>query len=199
VIDLGHATTKIVVARGRQVLLVKSMDVGGRNFDAAVAKQLDLSEKEASELRLQIMREGPGSSADDGDAAGADEAAEGPGSVGWTLLDAVRGEVEDLAREIALCLRYCSVTFRGLRPEQVTMTGGQAYDPMMTRLLGEQLGIQCQVGQPLKGVVTSEVDFGEDRRGTLAEWGVCAGLALRCAGADAGAQRGNDEPDRLSA
>jgi len=196
VVDLGHTMTKVVVARGRQVVLIKSIPIGGRNFTDAVARQLNLPHDEAADLRTQIMRDRADRRRET-DEQGQPE--DGPDSVGWTILDAVRGEVEELAREIALCLRYCSVTFRGVRPRRVIMTGGQAYDPAMAHLLGEQLGVDCRIGHPLKGIDTSGVDFGSDRRGVLAEWSVCAGLAFRCAEFERSLRKGKDETSRLSA
>jgi type IV pilus assembly protein PilM len=195
VIDLGHAVTKVVVARGRQIVLIKSIAIGGRDFTEAVARQLNLSHEEAGDLRTRVMREHAERRRQ---RDGADDKGD-PNSVDWTIQDAVRGEVERLAREIALCLRYCSVTFRGVRPRQVIMTGGQAYDPAMTRLLVEHLGVECRIGHPLKGIDTSCVDFESDRRGVLAEWSVCAGLAYRCGQFVRRSRTGEDERHRLSA
>jgi len=195
VVDLGHSSTKVVVGRGRGLILIKKIDIGGKDLAEAVARQLNLPVEEAVELRRQII----------GDHAGADKGADGesaPGdanSMSWTLIDAVRGKVEELGREVALCLRYCSVTFRGLRPKRVLMTGGQAYDPAVMKLLGEQLNIECQIAQPLRGIDTSAADLGGDRRGMLSEWNLCAGLAFRSAQYERTARKINHEQDRLSA
>ena len=195
VVDLGHLSTKVVVARGRAPVLVKRIPIGGRDFAEAVAKQLDLSYEEAVDLRIQFLRDHSGDRDEGQDSAGAEDL----NSVSWTILDAVRGHVEELSREVALCLRYCSVTFRGLRPKRVLMTGGEAYDPAMIRLLGEQLGVECAIGQPLRGIDTSHVEFEGDRRGMLAEWSVCVGLALRDEQADRSSRKKRHEADRLSA
>jgi len=173
IMDMGKSATRVVVARGRQIVFIKSIEIGGRRLTEAVAKQLNLSDVEAGELRERMMQE----QFDSGDT---DEGAREPKtSVQWTIHDAIRGEVESLAREVALCLRYCAVTFRGLRPDRITVVGGEAYDPTLMRLLNEQVSIRCQIGHPLKGFDVSGVDFGADRRDTLSEWAVCTGLALR--------------------
>ena len=195
VVDLGYSSTKVIVGRGRGLILIKKIDIGGKDLAEAVARQLNLPVEEAAELRLQII--GECASADngaDGESQGGD-----PNSMSWTIVDAVRGKVEELGREVALCLRYCSVTFRGLRPKRVMMTGGQAYDPAVMKLLGEQLNIECQIAQPLRGIDTSAADFGGDRRGMLAEWNLCAGLAFRSAQYERTARKINNERDRLSA
>lgn len=195
IVDLGHSSTKVVVGRGRDLVLVKRIDIGGKDLAEAVARQLGLSVEEASEMRLQII----------GDQASAereqesDPKAADPNSMSWTIIDAVRGKVEELGREIALCLRYCSVTFRGLRPRRVMLTGGQAYDPAVMKLLGEQLNVECHVAQPLRGIDTSGADLGGDRRGMLAEWNLCTGLAFRSAQYERSVRKSDHERNRLSA
>ena len=195
VVDLGYSSTKVIIGRGRGLILIKKIDIGGKDLAEAVARQLNLPVEEAAELRLQIISDHAGAERGlDGESAPAD-----PNSTSWTIVDAVRGKVEELGREVALCLRYCSVTFRGLRPKRVMLTGGQAYDPAVMKLLGEQLNIECQIAQPLRGIDTSSADLGGDRRGMLAEWNLCAGLAFRSAQYERTARKINNEQDRLSA
>jgi type IV pilus assembly protein PilM len=187
-----------VVARGRQIVFVKSIDIAGRNLTGSAAKQLNLSTQEAEELRSLVMKEYAASDAAAHESGGKEGSAV-PESVRWTIHDAVRGELESLAREISLCLRYCSVTFRGIKPENVIVTGGQAYDPSVLKLLSEQLGVDCQLGRPLWGVDLSDSPAGLDRRGALPEWTLCAGLAMKEAdGKDIGDELGAGQ-HRLSA
>ncbi len=195
VVDLGHSSTKVVVGRGRDIVLIKKIEIGGKDLAEAVAKQLGLTVEEAADLRLQII----------GEHASSERVSEGeemttdPNSTSWTIIDAVRGKVEELGREVALCLRYCSVTFRGLRPRRVMLTGGQAYDPAVMKLLGEQLNIECRVARPMRGIDTSGADLAGDRRGMLAEWNLCAGLAFRSAQYERSVRKNDHERDRLSA
>jgi len=178
ILDLGARASRVVVARGRQVVFIKVIDIGGQAFDQAVAAQLNLDIAEAVELRARVMQEhakflGGNRKSDH------EESEEARSDVDWTIRDAVRGKVEELAREIGLCLRYCSVTFRGLRPNTVLMAGGEVYDPAVTELLAENLGIACDVAQPLRGIDVSRVMPGMGRRTPMYEWAVAAGLAMR--------------------
>ena len=176
VLDIGASSTRIVVARGRRIVFIKSIEIGGARLTGAVARQLNLSLEEAEELRAMMVKQ------DSEEGESTPEAREGAGvsqSVCWTIHDALRGEIEELSREIALCLRYCSVTFRGLRPREIVVTGGQAYDRSAMKLLGEQLGVECVTPNPLRGVNVSKVTFSGNRRGALSEWALCAGLAMR--------------------
>jgi len=120
-------------------------------------------------------------------------------SVNWTLHDAVRGEAEQLAKEISLCLRYCSVTFRGLRPTRVALTGGEAYDPALLKLLGNGLDCECVVGEPLRGIDLGDADLGSERRGVLTEWSVATGLALRGLARDEGVREADHDRRRVPA
>jgi type IV pilus assembly protein PilM len=184
VVDMGWSRTRVLVSRGRQICFVKSIDIGGLRITEALAKHLNLGISEALEVRARMI-------------ASDSRASDSADTVTVTVRDAVRAQVEDLAREIALCLRYCAVTFRGLRPEQVTLTGGEAYDQAVVGLLSENLGLPCKPGHPLKGIDLSQVDLG-DRRGRLAEWAVCAGLAIRDNDKVASLET-DDEQRRLSA
>jgi len=197
-LDIGTQATLVVVARGRHIVFIRSIDIAGRRFTEATAKQLNLSFQEAAELRRLIMRENAEARPFGRSGMSSDRAASCE-SVNWTVRDAIRGEAEALGREVALCLRYCSVTFRGLRPQSVTITGGQAYDPSVVKLLGEQLGIECVVGQPLQGIDISKVDFGGSRRGMLADWALCTGLAARNFSAASAEQEAHYGQHRLSA
>jgi Tfp pilus assembly PilM family ATPase len=96
-----------------------------------------------------------------------------------SIQDAIREGVEALAREVSLCLRYCAVTFRGLRPTRVTLAGGEVHDPTLVRLLQQSLDCPCVLGEPLRGVDLGRTGLTGNRRGELPEWSVATGLALR--------------------
>ena len=168
IVDIGLASTKVVVARGQTILLVKTIDLAGRKLNEQVAQELNLPYAEAVHLRSRGFEKPPAEAA-----AGATRPVE------WSVYDAIRGQVEALAHEVSLCLRYCAVTFRGLRPSQVTLTGGAAYDPALLRLMGEHLDCPCVIGEPLRGMEMGDIDLTGDRPSALTEWSVAAGLALR--------------------
>ncbi len=169
VVDIGLRTTKVIVARGATPVLIKCIDIGGHKLNEGVSRELNLSHAEA----MQVRRTALGT---DGTANGKSPNAQ---DVRWSVLDAIRGPLEALAGEIAMCLRYCSVTFRGLRPDRVTVCGGETYDPALMKLLAENLDCQCAIGEPLRGIDLGEADMGSDRRSLLSEWSVATGLALR--------------------
>jgi hypothetical protein len=86
--------------------------------------------------------------------------------------------MEDLGREVALCLRYYSVTFRGHRPSKVKLLGGEAADPQLQAILSAALTIPVETGRPLYSVDTSKMKP-TDRRGNMSEWAAALGLSLK--------------------
>ena len=201
IVDIGLSATRVVVARGRQILFLKNIPIAGKKFTEAVAGQLNISFEEAHDLRercIHVESAPPdGDSCEGDDQQGQDSSRRNP--VDWSIHDALRSEVEQLAREVALCLRYCAVTFRGLRPTQVTLCGGEAYDSVVTRMIGEQLGVPCEFGRPFKGIDLSGAEMGSDGHGDLSEWAVCVGLGTRMLRSSDRRQEEKNARNRLSA
>lgn len=176
IVDIGLSCTKVIVARGKAILMIKTIDIAGRKFDESVAKELNMSYAEAASVRRRILETGD---VDSTKTARSDPQPEMEGKVEWSVFDAIREQVEALGREISQCLRYCSVTFRGLRPRKITLSGGEACNRRLVESLNEYLDCECVVGQPLRGIDLGGVEMGGERRGELAGWSVAAGLAIR--------------------
>ncbi len=166
--DIGAETT-VVIARGRDVVFVKTIPIGGVVFNRAVADRLELAPAEAEALRRRIARRRLQK-----DPAGPDA-----DRTARAVADAIRPHLEDLADEVGLCLRYYSVTFRGPRPESIVFTGGEAQDPGIAETLGERVGMEVVIGDPFRGVRTDHLGPILDRRGARAEWATVFGLSLK--------------------
>jgi len=164
--DIGAETT-VVISRGREVVFVKPIPIGGALFNRAVAECLELEVAEAEALRRRISARVAAGEADDRDRAAR------------AVADAIRPHLEDLADEIGLCLRYFGVTFRGPPPEAITFTGGEAHQPHILSALGERLGAEVKVADPFRGVRTDRLGPVLDRRGVRAEWATALGLSLK--------------------
>ena len=95
------------------------------------------------------------------------------------MVDAIGAAAEELAREISLCLRYYTVTFRGKRVERAVFSGGEAYERILLNVLRRHLTVEIEIAQPLKGLDMTNVNFDSDRRGLLCEWAVAVGLGLK--------------------
>lgn len=175
-LDVGRTTTNMVVTRGPDVAFVKVVEVGGARFDEAVAERLGMSPAEANEVRRNVMLQCSGRRSKDHSAEGRESV---PDAVREQVSAALQPVVEQLARDVQLCLRYFAVTFRGQKPVSLTFVGGEAHEPSLAERVGEIVQIPCLVGDPLRGMsMAPGVRLPADwtyRPG----WGVVAGLALR--------------------
>ena len=172
VVDVGHLSTKTLIARRGHVAFFKSIDIGGDKFDRAVAQKLNLPLPEAADLRRRMSQPaGPGAG---------DEPLFGKArreGVERAIFEAVRAETGELAREVGLCLRYYSVTFHGRRPEAILLAGGGAADPLLARVLAEDAGLAATAALPLgDGAITGSSDLTASGP-HASDWTVAAGLA----------------------
>jgi len=161
-VDLGTRGSRIIITRGNQVAFLKMCPVGGEALDRAVAEALAISAEQAANLRRKLLNP----DAQQNDQANAIRAAIAP-------------VVDQLGKEIGLCLRYYAVTFRGDRPKDLTAAGGDLRFPDVINRLAESTQLQVNVGAALRGIddggkfEPAEIAVG------LPEWTTAIGLALR--------------------
>ncbi len=167
IVDVGDATTEVMVTRGRVIAFYKQIELGGRAMTRMAAERLGLDPATVADLRRRRMF---------GGAAGS---AEVDPKVERALFDAVRPLMNDLAQEVTLCLRYYSVTFRGSRPEGVIAVGQDAAEPQLAATLGEALHVPATVGRSLDGYDISRVAGVIDGATGGPQWGACVGLTTR--------------------
>ena len=170
-LDVGYRGTNVIITRGADVTFLKQIEVGGRHFNDSVAKALSIPTVEAADLRLRIMRDTGGRRAEDRGSV--------PEEIRAVVADALKPFVERLSRDLQLCLRYFAVTFRGQRPDALTLVGGEAHEPLLTTLFSESVNIPCIIGHPLRGIGRLGAIVGRDRRTMQPAWATACGLALR--------------------
>ena len=176
IVEIGHRRTNILIGRGRQLSFVKGVEIGGAQLTRAVARKLSLDAADALVLRHRLAANPDASRHDAGRAGG--NAGGGDDPVRQAVIDGVRPIVEELGRELALCLRYFSVNFRGQRPVRVRVVGGESADPTVLRLLGNALPVPVEACAPIRNADVSQMPAAE-RGGPLGEWTHAFGLALR--------------------
>lgn len=171
--DIGWSGTRIIVSRGDRIAFTKSFEEGGAKFDQRVSESLSVDPAEAAELRRQVSAE---RQADDEAGSGSGTTTTG---VTETVRAAMRPALEQLGKEIGLCLRYYAVTFRGRRPDIITCVGGESLDPYALEFLSEVTGLPCRVGFPLRSMSDVTAVARSDPDGPQADWATVAGLALK--------------------
>ena len=194
-VDIGVGGAWVVVGRGPKIVFTKFIDVGSKRITQGVCRQLSMDYEEARRVRREVAM-----------AAGAPEDLPEPfdesgGSGGQVVVmdatavrNAMHADVEALCSEIALCLRYCSVTFRGMHADHIQVAGGESRNAMTVELIAEHLDMECVPEDPFRNVDMSNVGI-DDRRGAPSDWSLCAGLAFRGA-AWADEQQDNDRGKR---
>ena len=163
-VDVGSLFTTVVVGRYSDISFVKQIPIAGARFNHEIADRLGIGLDEAAMLRDKLRDSRTSQNIDT-------ESLD-------MVSEAMRGAIEELAREISLCFRYCAVTFRGKKPGRVIFTGGNAHEHALLEALRRHMTIDVEVAQPLGSFDTSEVSFGDDS-GLHCEWAVAVGLSLK--------------------
>lgn len=164
-----HATV-VLVLRGDRISFCREIPTGGDALDRAVASRLSVPIESASTLRAHRLASarGYGEQVD----AVTEEAA----------LSATRATLDALAGELALCLRYFGVTFRGGQPTRVILSGPHGAEPRLGSIISEvcrSTVVQCESELP---AAAAEIDFariGAPNTGEIADWLVAYGLSCR--------------------
>ena len=193
-VDIGSQFTTVVFGRGGEIGFTKQIPIGGEKFNHEIASKLGVSLEETEILRERLWMESAlksergleipqsSSTGQGSEARVLQERQNGVGldaSTRQVMVDVIGAVAEELAREISLCFRYYTVTFRGKRVERAVFSGGEAYEKILLNALRRQLTVEIEVAQPLRGVDMTNVNFDSDRRGLLCEWAVAVGLSLK--------------------
>jgi type IV pilus assembly protein PilM len=170
-VDIGSCYTTIVFGRDGEICFVKQIKIGAGNFNSEVAAKLGITSREAEVLRKELQAE-----TEQGKQKIDASARQG-------MVDAISKVAEELAKEISLCLRYYSVTFRGKRVERAVFTGGGSYEKILLDIMRRQLTVVIEIAQPLRGCEISKEKVNPDmysrRNGLLCEWAIAVGLSLK--------------------
>jgi type IV pilus assembly protein PilM len=196
-VDVGSQFTTVVFGRGGEISFTKQIPIGGEKFNSEIASKLGVSIDEAEILREKLQMEsvikaGIGLGVPKSSSPGQDRAVsilqagqDGNAldtSTQQVMVDAIGAAAEELAKEISLCLRYYTVTFRGKLVERAVFSGGEAYERILLNVLRRHLTAKVEVAQPLKGLDITNVNFDNNRRlhrRLLCEWAVAVGLSLK--------------------
>lgn len=178
-LDIGAGSTKVAIALGGKLLFARTIDLGGRHMDQAIARQTRSDLQEARQTRLALRELAASASTAEAPGRAATAVAEND----WTARQATRAlaeSVEILTDEVAMCLRYFDSLFPGRRPAKVTFLGGESRHVALCTHVARTLRLSAQAGDPMAGVgrtgrePTRGVDFSHPQPG----WAMPLGLSL---------------------
>ena len=199
-VDVGSRYTTVVFGCGEGISFIKQIPIGGENFNQEIASKLGVGINDAEILRRRLQTEKSEGhphlqNSANGDpselATNCEIEARLDASTRQVMIDAISGVAEELAKEISLCFRYHTVTFRGKRVERAVFAGGEAYENILLNILKRQLAVDIELAQPLKGFDTMNVNFDSYKGGFLCEWTVAVGLSLKGWNGDSSNYEGN--------
>jgi len=155
-LNIGFKQTLLAIFEGSNPLFIKYLPFGGFRFTQALANWLGISFDEAHDMRKnnddrKFERRDP--------------------EVNQTILTAMRPSLEALLSEIAMCIRYHSVSFRGKELSRLIVGGGEANDDMLG-LLNQSFPQKI-----LRSNLTGAMNHSEHERS--GQWDVAIGLSLK--------------------
>jgi type IV pilus assembly protein PilM len=160
--DVGYGHTTVVFARSGGICFVKKIPSGVARFSEEVASKLGIATADADALRLKLQRNEPVDP-----------------STKRSVLDVLASAAEPLAKELSLCLRYHTVTFRGKPVERAVVAGGGAYEPVLLDVLRRHLSVEVEVGEPLRGLDVGDTRGAEGSDCSSADLALAVGLSLK--------------------
>jgi type IV pilus assembly protein PilM len=165
VADVGERATRLIVGRAGSIGFYKSLQTGGMQLRETMADVLGIDSGEADALLRRYRT--PGVLKD------------GQDVVSRAVRNARAAAVQELSREISLCMRYYAVTFKGRPPRRVVLQGGAADEPLRAALaeaLAPILPTTVELRRPFEGIGSPTAakpgDTGDD-------FALALGLALR--------------------
>ncbi|MDX2146516.1 MAG: pilus assembly protein PilM [Planctomycetota bacterium] len=207
-LDVGSATTKVVIAHGWDPVFARTIELGGASLDRAVAKHLKCDATQARRRRLELQQfskkdapalpsgvnaptpsaseAGPESSATP-DAPMPDRRETEGGGAASILHDVdpcstldLTEPLEMLTDEVMMCLRYHQSIFPGRKPDRLVFVGGEARHRGLCQHIAKAVRVPAQVADPLASIARTgkEPCVGVDMKEPQPGWAVAVGLCV---------------------
>ncbi|MCG3123642.1 MAG: hypothetical protein GIKADHBN_02063 [Phycisphaerales bacterium] len=198
-LDIGESSTKVIIAQGTRPVFVRFVEIGTGALDQIVMAKRSCSAAEAAALRLEhsaTLGEEPAVQPVPEPVVATAAQQTGLGIFALMPQDRRRGggrqermledaplpelaeQVEILADEVQMCVRYAESVVPGLKIDRLMCMGGGAADRALCRRVARTLRVQAQVMDPLARLArTSAVPaLNVDLSTPHPEWSVAVGL-----------------------
>lgn len=165
-VDIGAATTDIIIENGGQFRYPRSVSIGGNDVTSAIASSMNITFAEAERVKRERAFAPTGDAQKDGQA----------GEIVGRILNR-------LANEITKSFAYFRAQPGGAPVSRVVLTGGGASLRNIVPFLQRTLGVEVRIAQPLAGLAVAP--GAQAVNDSPEQAAVALGLALRAAGAPA--------------
>lgn len=139
-IDVGAANTTVSVLKGNKLVFARGIPFGATNLHQPLVGSFGLEASTAEEVVQRVGLLPDSSERLEGDPPAREVA------------EALRTELDEPFAEFHRTLDYFRVQFREDEIEGVCLTGGLALLPGLTKALGDFLGVECIVMNPLQPI-----------------------------------------------
>lgn len=185
-VDIGAATTKVVMVHNDQIAFAKTIHAAGRHLTSQYAQDRGIGLAEARRARMGNLSEAAGSR---GGAGGVTAVAQAGSEIGVRSSVSENEEgaaneppaMEVLIDELQMCVRYYRSAFPSRSIEKLVFLGGESHHVATCQSIAKALRIVAQLGDPLARVVKSTgggVAEGVDLNRSQPGWAVPMGLCL---------------------
>jgi type IV pilus assembly protein PilM len=136
-VSLGHERATLAVSDGKVCEFTRVLEWGGASLNAAIAKVLEITPREADRIKQTLVLGGDG------------ETVSGvPGDKAEAVLAAVRRELQTFARELVSSLQFYQGQPSSLPISEVVITGGTASMAGLAEELQTLIRVGVRVGDP---------------------------------------------------
>lgn len=178
-IDLGAATSKIIVARGGKMLLAKTVHAGGDQWTRKLAAEQNMDFAEARLARVAEATGGVPGSETGGGAATLTPTSASEAATAAKPMDCETTEC--LIDELRMTFRHYDHRYPGEPIEKLIFIGGEANRVSTCQQLARAVHVPAQLGDPfarLSRVNAGAAPLGVDLSQPQPGWAVALGLCL---------------------
>ena len=173
-VHVGRKTTQVIFGQQGDISFIKQVPLGTENFVRDITQKLDIEWAQAELLRTKIYQE----QLDSVDGLG-QETIVLDRSIRQAILDTELLVAEELCKELSLCLRYYTVTFRGQRVQQVLFSGGKGDEMVLQNHISQSMHVPVKPVDPFIGLRPSVEIHESSPLDDSRPWAVPMGLALK--------------------
>jgi type IV pilus assembly protein PilM len=152
-VNIGASSANLCILKGAELCFVRTIDIGGDDFDAAISRAMGVDTASARELKMK------------------------PGEKAAEVADCARGTFNTLADETRLSFGYYENQY-GRAVDEIYLSGGSSSFPGIEEIFREAFGSKPIVWNPLKFMDISGVSAGL-LDNVKRYFAVAAGLVLR--------------------
>ena len=157
----SDSSVTVMFAEATRILFLKSIAMGGRQFDEAVSQTLGIDLADARQMRTEVFSA---------------RLLNGENEIHRSIIESLRPCFEAIIEEMELCLRYHKVTFR-CRPLDGLIMSGSESAPWLAEYFCERIGLACRAITPLDGVRGISAQPAVQLR--AGRWAAPLGLAMK--------------------